>query len=162
MADVDLMIELGCLGDLGAPGPPYYDVDAEKKMAGRVRAEPNRQQKNPLRPTRCARRWLAARSWTRLRRQERSARTTPASAAMSAAPSGIARSAKPSSQVPSRASGLGPVTRRSKVFSKVSNGEWVRTRRGAIGSSFHFGAAIRPWGLPRFSPELTPFAGTPT
>src|ERR1017187_6733402 len=88
MADVDLMIELGCLGDLGAPGPPYYDVDAEKKMAGRVRAEANRQQKNPLRPTRCARRWLAARSWTRLRRQERSTRTTPASAAMSAAPSG--------------------------------------------------------------------------
>src|ERR1039458_10048984 len=88
MADVDLMIELGCLGDLGAPGPPYYDVDAEKKMAGRVRAEPNRQQKNPLRPTRCARRWLAARSWTRLRRQERSARTTPASTATRAAPSG--------------------------------------------------------------------------
>jgi hypothetical protein len=35
MADVDLMIAIGHLGDLGAPGPPYYDVDAEKKLHGR-------------------------------------------------------------------------------------------------------------------------------
>jgi len=54
----------------------------------RVRADPSREQKNPLRPTRCARRWLAARSWTRLRRQERSARSIPASTAMRPAPSG--------------------------------------------------------------------------
>jgi hypothetical protein len=74
-------------------------------------------------------------------------------------PSGIARFARPSSEVPSRASGCGPATRRSKVFSKVSNGESVRTRRRAMGSSFHFGAVSRPWGLPRFSPELTPLAG---
>ena len=46
------------------------------------------QQKKPLSPTRWARRWLAARSWTRLRRQSRSATSTPASAATSAAPSG--------------------------------------------------------------------------
>jgi hypothetical protein len=53
-------------------GPPLVEP-----TAGRVRADPSREQKNPLRPTRCARRWLTARSWTRLRRQERSARTTP-------------------------------------------------------------------------------------
>ena len=35
MADADLMIAIGHLGDLGAPGPPYYDVDAEKKLHGR-------------------------------------------------------------------------------------------------------------------------------
>jgi hypothetical protein len=63
--------------------------------------------------------------------------------------------------VPPRASGCGPVTRRSKVFSKVSNGESVRTRWGPWAAPFPFGAAIRPWGLPRFSPELTPLAGTP-
>jgi len=74
-------------------------------------------------------------------------------------PSGIARFARPSSEVPSRASGCGPATRRSKVFSKVSNGESVK--QGTMGSSFHFGAGSVPLGLPRFSPELTPLARTP-
>jgi hypothetical protein len=59
------------------PGTAPFRPPLVESAAGRVRAEPNRQQKNPFRPTRYARRWLAARSWTRLRRQERSARTTP-------------------------------------------------------------------------------------
>ena len=68
----------------------------------------------------------------------------------------------PAMGVVSRASGRGPVTRRSKVFSKVSNGESVRARRGVMATpSRRDRAAIRPWGLPRFDPESTPLLLTP-
>ena len=70
------------------PGAAPFGPPLVEPTAGRVRADPSREQKNPFRPTRCARRWLAARSWTRLRRQERSPRSSPASAATRAAPSG--------------------------------------------------------------------------